>query len=533
MIISKHNPICGMAVPARIIITAVILFASAGISHAQGQPRKALRIGFPFPAYIANPLPDEEALAFDFLTDLPLGTYSEDAGVNWRTKEEPLYLNHQRIFPAFSTTQELDGGKTFFAELKQNVLFHDGSTATVDEVEFSINRHPERSPATQRIKFTKLTPNSFTLSSDRPEHWGELLDVPLMKPAGAGKKSISAGPYIITDVDRKKRKVRLKAFEKYINGPPPAPEVEYTFYKNSELAMFGFLEDETDFICGLRLRQGKIIGTQSDRKVVRYTSNDVFMLMFNTAKPPMDDILVRKAISLLIDRHRLVSMSDSLRGAAIPTQYQFALSAPVTKPHADPHAPEEASKLLQKAGYTRTTKGWEKNGKPIQLSMLLSEHHTAYIPEARMITKGLYEAGLDTTFNLVPMINHSDRQVFFNKSHFFFGAIYDKMEFENNSTYFEPGAHDTFQTPNPDLATLLAGAKSDSLTPAAKETIIRKVADFTYTAPLFYPVDFCASKGNTGYEDVFFRSPIIYSIINRNVPPSSLPSKTGLNASVR
>lgn len=522
-----------MAIPVRIIVAVALLLASMGMSHAHEQPRaKALRIGLPYPSFISNPLPDEEPLAFEFLADLVLGTYSEDVGADWRAKGEPLYLNHQRVFPAFSTAQELDGGKTFFAELKQNVFFHDGSIATVDDVEFSLKRDLKRDPSIRRVKFAKLSHSSFTLSSDRPENWMKVLDAPLKKQARTGEKSVSAGPYVIMDVDRKKRRVSLKAFEKYVNGPPRATEVEYTFYNNSEAAMFGLLDGETDFMCGLRLRQKKMIVGYSDRKVVRYASHDNFMLMFNTAKPPMDDILVRKAISLFLDRQGLVSASESLQGAAIPTQYQFAMSSPVTKPHADPPDPDGASKLLEKAGYIRTVKGWEKDGKPLKLYMLLAEHRTAYIPEARIISKGLNEAGVNVTFDLVPFINYADRRVF-DKFHIMFGASYDKMDFESNSSYFEPGELNVFQPMDPGLATLLAGARSDSLTTSAKEAIIRKVADSTYSAPLFYPVDFCASNGDTGYEDVFFRSPMIFSVINRNAPSAPLQSQAGSKAKAR
>lgn len=467
-----------MAIPVRVIITAAILLASMGISHAQDKPRnKLLRIGLPHPYYNYNPIPDEEPLTLHFLTQIPLATDSEDAGVDWRTKKQPLYSNRQRTFPVFSITEERDGGKKFFAELKPNIYFHDGSIATVDDVEFSLNRDSNRNISSQRIKFTKLSPSSFILSSDTQKHWMWILNTPLVKSSGAGKKSISAGPYIITDVDRKKRKVRLKAFEKYIKGPPLAQEIEYIFYDNSEAAMFGFLADETDFTCRLSRGQEKVIGGFSGKQVVQYASQDVFMLAFNTAKPPMDDIRVRKAISLLMDRHALVDKSESLKGSAIPTQYQFATSTPVTMPQADPPAPLEAFKLLQEAGYKRTAKGWEKDGKPIQLSMLISTQHLLYIPEARIATRWLNEAGLNTTFNLAPMLNYNDRLVF-NKFHIWFGAIYDKTDFEDNAVYFEPDMRENiFQSRDSNPMILLAGAKSSSLTASAKEAIIRKIAD--------------------------------------------------------
>lgn len=331
---------------------AALLVAAMGAGCVQEPPHvKPLRIGLSLSPDIPNPSTDEEPLAFGLLTDLFLAVYSEDAGVDLWTKPEPLSPGHLRIFPAFSFVQERDGGRTFFAELKPDVFFHDGSIATADDVEFSLNRSRDSNPANQRVKFAKLSHRTFTLSSDRPEYWENIIDVPLKKRARAeGEKSISAGPYIIRNVDRERRKVRLKAFEKYVNGPPPASEIEYKIYNNSQMAMFGFLEGETDYMCGLNWGQKKLFGENKDVHIVGYLTPMIYMLAFNTSKPPMDDIFVRKAISLLINRRDLIANSDSLRGGAIPSQYQFAMSNPVTKPHADPPSLEEAFKLLQKGG---------------------------------------------------------------------------------------------------------------------------------------------------------------------------------------
>ena len=519
--------------PLRLLITAAILIAATGASHAQIQQRsKLLRIGLPFPYPMEYAGPDEEPLAFDKLTDLTLGTYSEVAKGDWKVRGEPLYHTHQRVFPAFSAARELDDGKKFFAELKPNILFHDGSTATVDDVEFSLKRHPDRYPAIGRIKFTKLSSNSFTLSSDRPEYWLKILDTPLKKRMGAGEKSISAGPYIIASVDRQKKKVRLKAFKQYVNGPPLAPEMEYTFYANPEMAMFGFLEDETDFMCGLSPGQERALGSLIGKIVVRYTSNFSYILAFNAAKPPMDNILVRQAISSLIDRPGLVSKSDALKGEAIPTQYQFVMSPPVTKAYAEPPKEEEAFMRLKKAGYVLTPRGWEKGGKPIKLLMQVPSTLSSCIPEARIIARWLREAGVDTSIEIVDMDTSYRANI--KKSHMVFSWVFDKLEFQKNYTYFEPGgAENLFQSTDPAPAALLAGVKSDSLTPSSKEEIIRQIGSYSYSAPLYYPIEYCAGRGNTGYENIFFRSPFLFSVINRNAPSDQLKNQMGTEAKGR
>jgi ABC-type transport system substrate-binding protein len=323
-------------------------------------------------------------------------------------------------------------------------------------------------------------------------------------------------------VDREKRKAHVKAFEKYVNGPPLAPEIEYTFYDNSEKAMFGFLAGEADFMCGLSRGQEKAIGKLPGIRVVKYASLYIYMLAFNTIKPPMDDILARKAISLLIDRQDLVSRSEYWRGGAIPTQYQFAMSPPVTTPQAGSPAPAEAFKLLKKAGYARTTKGWEKDGKPLRISMGLLSITSPYVAEARIIKRWLEEAGFYIDFETSTDSNDYD------KYHVSFIQTYDKVDFENNSFEYEPGnSWNIFKSTDPAPAILLAGAKSSSITISAKEAVIRKIADYYYSVPLFYSIEYCVGRGSAKYDDVFFRSPMLFSAINRLIPPGPLRDQAG------
>jgi ABC-type transport system substrate-binding protein len=514
-----------MATPVRVLIIAVLLLTSMGASHAQEQPQsKPFRLGLPYPTVHVPAQPGMDPLEYEALTDVDLTTYAEDAGADWRKKEYLIPFNDQPIFPIFSTAEERDGGRSFYAELKPNALFHDGSIATLDDVEFSLNRFPDRTIAHNNILFTKLSRNSFTLSSHRVENWIRFLNVPLKKRTKAGGGIVSAGPYIVTSVDMKKRKVRLKAFEKCVSGPPLAPEVEYTLYRNSDKMMFGFLAGEIDFMCGLNYSQEKVLGNIQGRTVMRYADASLVQLVFNTAKSPTDNVLVRKAISLLIDRHALVSRNNTLRNA-IPSQIQFAMSPPVSKPYADPPAPVEAFKLLQKAGYSRTAKGWEKDGMPIRISIEIPTLHSSYISEARLITRWLNEAGLNANLSL----NSGDYLHRISSDHHIkISEMHDKFEFSENSELYRPGSSSNlFRNTDSEPANMLAGAKSALLTTTSKEAIIRKVAEYYYTVPLFYPVAVCVGKGGTGYEEMFFRSPILHSTMVRTAPPGQLLGQTG------
>jgi ABC-type transport system substrate-binding protein len=508
-----------------------------GVSYGQQQPQvKPLRMGLTHIGYLGDVPSDYEPLSLPQLTDFSLKEIIGSIQGELESIEGLHYQYFQPVYPAFSFLQERDGGKVFYAELKPNIYFHDGSLATIDDLEFSLYRNLYRDPfAIKRIKFKRLSAVAFTLSSDRLENWYRLLDTELRKRVGAGKMSISAGPYIITAVDRAKQKVSLRKFDKYFAGPPLVPEIEYTLYKNSQMAMFGFLANEVDYLCGLNKGQIEAIGNIPNLRVERYTDLYIFALWFNILKPPMDDIRVRKAISLLIDRKSFLTKSDYLRNSIIPTSYQFAMSSPVTKIHADPPNPAEASKLLQEAGYVRKAQGWEKGGKPLHIAMHMHNRQRGYIPEVRMLKKFLEEAGLKVTFEVAPF-NYSNTGATSipDKYDISFMLDYDKSLFELNAAKYIPGdPNNYYGTMDAAPGNMLAGAKSGSITPGEKEAIIRKVAEYYYEAPLFYLTDYCVGRVGTGYEDLFFSSPFMYSSIIHNTPSGLSPTGRGRVANGR
>lgn len=514
-----------MMIRIRVIMTTALLVATMGVSYGQQQPQgKPLRIGSASPLSFDGMQANDVPGAPIHLANVSLETVFELAQISQKSNEAILLLKHQIINPPFSYTEERDGGKTFYAELRPNILFHDGSTVTMDDVEFTLQYWNRIPGPFKYLKFKKLSASAFTLSSVKTELWHRILDCDLRKKVGKVEKPVSAGPYILVSVEKGGKKSRLIAFDKYFLGPPPVREIEYTWYDNLQMAMFGFLAGETDYQCGLNKGQVKDIGKIPGIMVKRYAYCDVFAIWFNLSKPPMDDIRVRKAISLLIDPSALVANSEYLRDSAIPTSYEFATSIPVTKPHTNPPNPAEAYELLKKAGYVRTTKGWAKDGKPIRIVMQTYSRYAHYIPEFRIIKKWLDEAGLSSTIKIMP--NSGVRPKNIDEYDLLLIHDYDKLFFFENAARYTPGdPYNYFGSTDPAPANLLAGAKSGSITPGEKEAIIQKLAEYHYTVPLFYTINYCVGRVGAGYEDLFFKSPMVLSAITTPSDPS--PGRTG------
>jgi peptide/nickel transport system permease protein/peptide/nickel transport system substrate-binding protein len=113
---------------------------------------------------------------------------------------------------------------------------------------------------------------------------------------------------------------------------------------------------QNDLIYQLPPRQKAVVERSNNLKVVNGPTLYVFQFFLNWAKPPVDDVRVRKAFNLAIDREAFVKAS--LAGLAEPAYMNLPKSHwAYDKSVAEltPHDPEKARKLLAEAGFKEGT----------------------------------------------------------------------------------------------------------------------------------------------------------------------------------
>ena len=132
-------------------------------------------------------------------------------------------------------------------------------------------------------------------------------------------------------------------------------------------------------------------------------------IAINTRQAPLDDIRVRKALTLLLDRRTLL---DKIMHNEYELEYSYLAGTPYENP-SDPkneYDPDKAVQLLTQAGYTtRDGQGrLVKNGAPLQVELLydtktFEPHLTIYQEDLRKvgITLNLRLVTPETTFQLV------------------------------------------------------------------------------------------------------------------------------------
>jgi peptide/nickel transport system substrate-binding protein len=102
-------------------------------------------------------------------------------------------------------------------------------------------------------------------------------------------------------------------------------------------------------------------------RVVDYPVSFVTALIFNSARPPFDDVRVRTAVDALINRQRVVDVA--LAGFGVPADGPVSDAHPWYEAHRRP-TPTQADSLLDAAGWRSSGTARERNGQRLRFTLL-------------------------------------------------------------------------------------------------------------------------------------------------------------------
>ena len=269
--------------------------------------------------------------------------------------------------------------------------WHDGQPTTARDVAFTVNAG--RDPATgfprssdlaqldsiaaendSTVVFTFRTP-----SPSLPPILAELPIVPehLLKdvPRGSFRSQAFAtaptgnGPYRFVRRDAGRRWIfdRVDDFPEPLGGPAHIRRLVIAVVDEATTKFAGLTSGDLQ-VAGISPTMATLVESDPALRVLGYPVSFATAVVFNSGRPPFDDIRVRQAVDALINRQRIIDVA--LAGYGSPADGPVSATHPWFVSHTRPSA-RQADSLLDAAGWRSSGSGPRaRNGTPLRFALL-------------------------------------------------------------------------------------------------------------------------------------------------------------------
>ena len=274
-----------------------------------------------------------------------------------------------KLYPGLATEWKLEGPTTWRFKLRQGVKFHNGDPLTSADVKYSIERTYD--PAAKTMVATVFgtiekvdAPDASTIviTTKKPDpllaarlafYGGQVVPKKYLESVGGdafNAKPIGSGPVRFTSWVKDDRAI-LEANPDYWGGKIDMDRWIMRPIPETAPRIAALLKGEVDAITQLPPDQEDRVAANPATRVAGALYAGLYVLAVNSKRPPLDNPLVKQALSLAIDREAIVK--ELWRGRGVVP------SGPIAKGdnHFDAslpplaYNPAEAKARLQKAGY--------------------------------------------------------------------------------------------------------------------------------------------------------------------------------------
>ena len=316
-----------------------------------------------------------------------------------------------------------DDGLTYDMTLVDGVTWHDGEPFTAEDVVFTVDYFlanaagrfsrnlgtvtEATADGDLGVTLTLEAPSpSFPLStlSDvpiLPEHiWSTVEDPETHQFEGP---NIGTGPYTLEEY-QSDTSYRLVANPDYFRGAPTVEELVIVQFADDAGALAAIRSGEVDVVFDqIAPEQVDLLGQQGTIEIAQGPEYSSQLLYFDASKAPFDDIAVRQAMSLAVDRQDLVDtvfLGAATVGSAgwiHPDQPTFNAEVETTTDL------EQANTLLEDAGYTDSDGDGirEADGAPMSYELLTPSGDSLRLRTAELVAAMLADVGIQANVSSV------------------------------------------------------------------------------------------------------------------------------------
>ncbi|MEE9321174.1 MAG: ABC transporter substrate-binding protein [Granulosicoccus sp.] len=256
-------------------------------------------------------------------------------------------------------------GTRYIFTLQPNVKFHDGTDMNADDVVFSINRAmAEDSTNAQKQLFANIDsveavdPLTVVFNLTQADGnllfnlaWGDAVIVASESIDNATTNPVGTGPFVFNKWVQGDS-ITLKKNPDYWGEPAKLVKATFKFISEPTAAYAALMASDLDAFPTFPAPENLAQFDADPRfSVVVGSTEGETILAFNNAKPPLDDVRVRQALSLAINREEIID--GAMYGYGTPIGSHFAPHHPA---YLDLTAqasfdPDKARALLKEAGH--------------------------------------------------------------------------------------------------------------------------------------------------------------------------------------
>ena len=294
-----------------------------------------------------------------------------------------------KLYPALATEWKLTNPTTWMFKLRQGVKWHNGDPFSSADVKYSFERtwdpkvntrvstvfttvEKVEAPDANTVVFTTKKPDPL-LAARVAFYGGQIVPKKYLEAVGGdtfNAKPIGTGPVRFVSWTKDDRLV-LEANPDYFGGKPDFDRFIMRSIPETAPRIAALLKGEVDVITQLPPDHAERVTGNATTRVTGALYAGLYVLAVNSKVPPLDNPLVKQALSLAVDRDLMVK--ELWRGRGIVPNSQIAKGDNHYDPSLPPlkYDPKEARERLKKSGYKgeevviETTVGYTANDKPM------------------------------------------------------------------------------------------------------------------------------------------------------------------------
>ncbi|MEM8739992.1 MAG: ABC transporter substrate-binding protein [Pseudomonadota bacterium] len=315
-----------------------------------------------------------------------------------------------KLFPRVAEGIAQESPTIWRVTLRDGLTFHDGTPVTAQAVidgiaPISQEGHPGHNPRVAKLLdlasmraegsrdliFETNSPNAaFPWSLSDP-------GIAVLGPVSEAFPINATGPYIFREAVPDQF-YRVEANPAYRLGTPGLAEIRVVKVADPASAALAFEAGEIDLVINYPETDFARIQTTGALGFSAPTAR-LYFYTVNARSGPMANPLIRRAVSLAIDRQGIVDAALSGVGG-LPAGTVYPAGMGWAADIAAPYDPAEAEALLRKAGAVKDGGRWMLDGAPLEIDIVTYASRAALPPTAELTQAFLQAIGITATIRI-------------------------------------------------------------------------------------------------------------------------------------